>query len=44
MLVTGDASIYHYVNQGCLTVETISDTEEMDLLDVCETERQVGAV
>ena len=34
LLVKADAGLYHFINQGCLTVETINDPDEYDLVDV----------
>jgi myosin heavy chain 6/7 len=33
LLVTNDAGLYFYINQGCLTVDSIDDKEEMRLVD-----------
>ncbi len=35
LLVQCDAGLYHFINQGCLTVDGMSDKEEMDIADVC---------
>ncbi len=37
LLLKEDASIYHFINQGCLTVDGMNDKEEMKLTDVCTT-------
>lgn len=43
-LVSPDAGLYHFINQGCLTVETINDKEEMEIVDVCSSSACVFAV
>jgi hypothetical protein len=35
LLVMADPGLYHFINQGCLTVETINDPEEYSIVDVC---------
>ncbi len=35
LLVQPDPGLYHFINQGALTVDGIDDQEEMDLADVC---------
>ena len=37
LLVQMDAGLYFYINQGCLTVDSINDTEEMQLVEVLES-------
>ncbi len=32
-----DAGLYHFINQGVLTVEGMNDRQEMDFADVCIT-------
>jgi hypothetical protein len=34
MLVTPDAALYTFINQGALTVDSINDSEEMKAMDV----------
>jgi len=34
LLVTLDAGLYFFINQGCLTVDNMNDPEEMKLVDV----------
>ena len=33
LLVTPDAGLYHFINQGCLTVDNMDDVEEMKIVD-----------
>ena len=35
LLVTANAGLYHFINQGCLTVDAINDPEEYAIVDVC---------
>ncbi len=35
ILVKEDPGLYHFINQGCLTVDGMDDKEEMRLVDVC---------
>ena len=35
LLVKEDPGLYHFINQGCLTVDGMDDQEEMRLVDVC---------
>ncbi len=35
LLVKEDPGLYHFINQGCLTVDGMDDKEEMRLVDVC---------
>ena len=35
LLVELDAGVYYFINQGCLTVDTINDLEEMNAVNVC---------
>jgi hypothetical protein len=34
MLITPDAALYTFINQGALTVDSINDKEDMQLMDV----------
>lgn len=34
MLVTPDAGLYSFINQGCLVVDNIDDVEEFKMCDV----------
>jgi len=34
LLVQQDPSVYYFISQGCLTVDNINDSEEMDLVEV----------
>ena len=36
LLVEPDAGLFFFINQGCLTVDSIDDQEEMDIMDVCK--------
>jgi len=35
LLVQHDPGLYHFINQGCLTVDNMDDKEEMELVHVC---------
>ncbi len=35
LLVKEDPGLYHFINQGCLTVDNMDDKEEMKVTDVC---------
>jgi hypothetical protein len=35
LLVELDPAVYYFISQGCLTVDTINDFEEMHAVDVC---------
>lgn len=35
ILVQEDPGMYHFINQGCLTVDGMDDPEEMKITDVC---------
>jgi hypothetical protein len=37
MLLTPDAALYTFINQGALTVDSINDTEEMKAMDVSQS-------
>jgi len=34
LLVQLDPSVYYFISQGCLTVDNMNDTEEMDSVEV----------
>ena len=34
ILCKQDPGLYHFINQGCLNVDSIDDKEEMDVMDV----------
>ena len=35
LIVREDPASYHFINQGCLTVDGMDDREEMRLVEVC---------
>ena len=35
LVVEPDPGLYHFINQGCLTVDNMDDKEEMQIADVC---------
>ena len=39
LLVQPDAALYHFINQGVLTVDGVDDEEEMQAADVCNDEK-----
>ena len=36
MLITPDAALYTFINQGALTVDSINDTDDMKAMDVSQ--------
>jgi len=34
LLVQQDPSVYYFISQGCLTVDNMNDSEEMDMVEV----------
>ena len=41
LLVSSDAGLYHFINQGVLTVDNMDDEEEMFIADVCMVPRDL---